>query len=93
MKYAVLLDSSNTSLTVALANESEVDNAEINRLTAVEHERWNRFHIANGWFFDSKRCDQIKMHNYLCAFNALPISNKLYDVINVITGMGKREDN
>lgn len=78
---------------LALANESEVDNAEINRLTAVEHERWNRFHIANGWFFDSKRCDQIKMHNYLCAFNALPISNKLYDVINVITGMGKREDN
>ena len=61
---------------LALANESEVDNAEINRLTAVEHERWNRFHIANGWFFDSKRCDQIKMHNYLCAFNALPISNK-----------------
>ncbi len=78
---------------LALANESEVDNAEINRLTAVEHERWNRFHIANGWFFDSKRCDQIKMHNYLCAFNALPVSNKLYDVINVITGMGKRENN
>ena len=78
---------------LALLNGKEVDNAEINRLSAVEHERWNRFHISNGWFFDASRCDQLKMHSDLCAYNALPISTKLYDVINVITGMGKRIDN
>lgn len=78
---------------LALLNGTEIDNEEINRLSAVEHERWNRFHISNGWFFDVNRCDQLKMHSDLCAYNSLPVSTKLYDVINVITGMGKRIDN
>jgi hypothetical protein len=77
----------------ALTNNKQITREEVIRLALVEHERWNRFHIANGWFFDPKRCDEIKIHNNICSANMLTVSNKLYDLINVIAGISKGKDN
>ena len=78
---------------LALENKRALSREEVIRLASIEHERWNRFHIANGWFFDSKRSDEIKIHNNICSVNMLTVSNRLYDLINVVAGMSKGNDN
>ena len=58
-------------------------------LSQLEHIRWNRFHINNGWTFfpyDSQakaRKEEIKEHRYLCPFAQLGGGTKAYDKVNI----------
>ena len=58
-------------------------------LSQLEHIRWNRFHINNGWTFfpyDSQakaRKEEIKEHRYLCPFAELGGGTKAYDKVNI----------
>ena len=58
-------------------------------LSQLEHIRWNRFHINNGWTFfpyDSQakaRKEEIKEHRYLCPFAKLEDGTKAYDKVNI----------
>ena len=54
---------------------------------AVEHERWVRFHIVNGWIFNKNRSDLQKEHNNICPFNMLNVSVIAYDLVNVAISM------
>ncbi|MDE7087831.1 MAG: hypothetical protein K2O67_06535, partial [Clostridia bacterium] len=63
----------------------------------VEHERWNRFHIAHGWTYapyDPKDGEiksarrAMRQHNCLCTFDVmLDESTKKYDLANVRLGL------
>ena len=67
---------------------SKVSSKIINQLLAIEHERWNRFHIANGWIFEKNRSDESKEHNCICALDMLTLSIKVYDLTNVLINTG-----
>ena len=78
-------------LDVANDNCLDITNKIAVQLSAVEHERWLRFHICNGWFFNPERCDQIKEHDCICSFNMLKLSSVIYDLINVAVSMKQAE--
>ena len=78
--YKVLYD-------IFLSTKTKITNEQALSLSAVEHERWLRFHVANGWFFNPVRCDQIKEHNCICPFNMLKVSSIVYDLMNVAVSM------
>lgn len=58
-------------------------------LSQLEHIRWNRFHINNGWTFfpygqkEKARKEEIKEHRYLCPFAQLGDGTKAYDKVNI----------
>lgn len=58
-------------------------------LSQLEHIRWNRFHINNGWTFfpygqdEKARKEEIKEHRYLCPFAQLGGGTKAYDKVNI----------
>ena len=58
-------------------------------LSQLEHIRWNRFHINNGWTFfpyvqdEKARKEEIKEHRYLCPFDELGDGTKAYDKVNI----------
>lgn len=58
-------------------------------LSQLEHIRWNRFHINNGWTFfpygqdEKARKEEIKEHRYLCPFAELGGGTKAYDKVNI----------
>ncbi len=58
-------------------------------LSQLEHIRWNRFHINNGWTFfpygqdEKARKEEIKEHRYLCPFAKLEDGTKAYDKVNI----------
>lgn len=58
-------------------------------LSQLEHIRWNRFHINNGWTFfpygqdEKARKEEIKEHRYLCPFAELGDGTKAYDKVNI----------
>lgn len=61
----------------------ELKHKELMELSAIEHERWNRFHIMNGWIFAEERKDENKEHSSLCSFNMIDIATLSYDLVNV----------
>ena len=59
-------------------------------LSAVEHTRWNRFHISNGWVFAKDTNKQKKEHKSMIPFDMLYYTNAktiMYDAGNVIVGI------
>lgn len=59
-------------------------------LSAVEHTRWNRFHISNGWVFAKDTNKQKKEHKSIIPFDMLYYTNAktiMYDAGNVIVGI------
>lgn len=68
-----------------------LDGYELYRLIKLEHARWNRFHIANGWTYrkgDTKaerdENKKRKEHSGLIPFEALERYVQAYDLVNVI---------
>lgn len=49
----------------------------------LEHERWMRFHIANGLKFSYNHKKEMKKHHRMVSFEALPENNVIFDAINV----------
>ncbi len=58
-------------------------------LAELEHNRWNRFHIANGWTYayyhgyEKKNRRSNKEHTCLCPYASLDYDTRCYDLINV----------
>lgn len=44
----------------------------VERLLRLEHERWNRFHIANGWTYSPKKVRDVYYHNCIAPFECIP---------------------
>lgn len=75
---------------------STISDDELVFLGRVEHERWNRFHIANGWIYAPYNSKDKKLkaerkaiyqHNCLCPFDVmLDDDTKKYDLANVQLG-------
>ena len=56
-------------------------------LSAIEHQRWNRFHLGSGWLYGKcpkNEREHNKLHNCLVPFSLIDDSVKAYDVVNVI---------
>lgn len=71
----------------------------LKKLTRWEHERWNRFHVANGWTYaDYNSADETekenrrrnKEHNYLCPFDMLSKDVQKNDLVNVALAYKER---
>lgn len=56
-------------------------------LSCVEHERWSRFLIANGWVYNQIRIDSAREHNCLTTFFELNATDRINDLINVIVAL------
>ncbi len=62
---------------------------------ALEHLRWNRFHIANGWVYAEYPAEEKsyrklnREHNCLCPFGMVDETTKEYDKYNVEIGNKK----
>lgn len=53
-------------------------------LSKVEHQRWLRCYIANGWQYSKYKLEMRKYHNCIIPFSNLKYKNSLYNVINII---------
>lgn len=63
-------------------------------LSAIEHTRWNRFHISNGWIYANETNKPIKEHKCIIPFDMLYYTRAysiMYDAGNVVVGI-KRKD-
>ena len=67
-----------------LDTKKELTGAELMKLAELEHDRWNRFYIAHGWYysFTGKR-ESDRVHNCLCPFAFLSEDTRAYDIVNV----------
>lgn len=61
-----------------------LDAKAIGLLLKIEHDRWSRFHIANGWIYNKKKNLNDKMHNCLLPLVEIDATSYAYDLINVI---------
>ena len=52
-------------------------------LGRIEHERWNRFHIANGFIYNATKNRERKHHNCIVGYDELRTGSKEYDFANV----------
>ncbi len=53
-------------------------------LAKLEHNRWCRFYMANGWKYADEKRKPIKLHKFMCPFDDLDPGTKSLDMINVI---------
>lgn len=63
------------------------NSADILKMTDIEHTRWDRFHIAQGWNYCSTKAKDRKEHNCIVPFSTLYSENPsmlLYDLGNVV---------
>lgn len=66
---------------------TKFNTADILRMTDIEHVRWDRFHIAQGWNYCPKKAKERKEHNCIVPFSTLYSENPsmlLYDLGNVV---------
>ena len=81
-------------------SSQKVTYSDLKMLVHLEHTRWSRFHMANGWVYahyendvaDRKERRNRKEHNFLCPFNMLPDKIKKNDLINIILALAKEEE-
>lgn len=57
----------------------------------LEHERWMRFHIANGFKYDMNHNKKLKKHIRIVDFDDLPSDVVIYDAINVAMSINTNE--
>ncbi len=53
-------------------------------LVDIEHERWDRFHIANGWIFKDKKCKPYRQHDCIVPTEKLKDKFGKYDLVNAV---------
>lgn len=56
------------------------------KLSALEHQRWNRFHMANGWIYNGKleKQELISQHNCIIPYAYVDLSTVIYDLSNIL---------
>jgi hypothetical protein len=79
------LKSAGFDIIPALSNEApgSFTDEEVGRLAQMEHERWMKQKLANGWFYASETDKAKKLHKDLVAFDQLPEEEKEKDRILV----------
>lgn len=65
-------------------NDFVLDAKTIGLLLLIEHDRWSRFHIANGWIYNKNKNTNDKMHKCLLPLIDVDATSYAYDLINVI---------
>ncbi len=58
-------------------------------LGRIEHERWNRFHIANGFIYNATKNRERKHHNCIVGYDELKTGSKEFDFLNVYRTFGE----
>jgi hypothetical protein len=53
-------------------------------LVDIEHERWDRFHIANGWIFKEKKYKPYRQHDCIVPTEKLKDEFGKYDLVNAV---------
>ena len=53
-------------------------------LVDIEHERWDRFHIANGWIFKEKKYKPYRQHDCIVPTEKLKDKFGKYDLVNAV---------
>ncbi len=53
-------------------------------LVDIEHERWDRFHIANGWVFKEKKYKPYRQHDCIVPTEKLKDEFGKYDLVNAV---------
>ncbi len=53
-------------------------------LVDIEHERWDRFHIANGWTFKEKKVKPYRQHDCIVPTEKLKDEFGKYDLVNAV---------
>lgn len=61
-----------------------LDAKTIGKLLVLEHDRWNRFAIANGWVYAKSTTNESKLHKYLLPMPDICAKVYAYDLINVV---------
>ncbi|MEG2688432.1 MAG: hypothetical protein RSA24_04620, partial [Clostridia bacterium] len=69
--------------------EKKVEEANVNyfsRLCMLEHQRWVRFHLANGWIFKNQKYkdELLKCHHCIVPYFLVPDDTVVYDFTNII---------
>ncbi|MCR5348496.1 MAG: hypothetical protein K6E59_02665 [Bacilli bacterium] len=57
------------------------------KLARVEHQRWMRFHLADGWLYSPKRDDGLRRHYCLLPAGFIDKGTLAYDLFNVFLGV------
>lgn len=69
---------------------NKLNNDDFLLLAAIEHTRWNRFHISNGWVYAKDTNKPLKEHMCIIPFDMLyytKATSIMYDAGNVIVGI------
>lgn len=61
----------------------------IKALLVLEHEKWCRFYISEGWIYDERRNSTAKTHNCLLPLKFVSYEKYGYDLINVVMQLQK----
>lgn len=69
-----------------------LDFASLKALLLLEHEKWCRFYLSEGWIFDEKKDDSAKIHDCLIPLKFVNYSKYGYDMINVVMQLQKVND-
>ena len=56
------------------------------QMSQVEHDRWTRSHLSDGWVYKKQKNKKHKQHNCLIEFDKLDINTIAYDTLNVVWG-------
>jgi hypothetical protein len=57
---------------------------QVAELACLEHERWNRERLLQGWKYGPKRDRENKISPYLVEFSKLPTDIQMYDIQTVV---------
>lgn len=69
---AGVMDFRNFLNSIVRENFEKANEFSSERLLRLEHERWNRFHIANGWTYSTERVRDVRYHNCIAPFDHIP---------------------
>ena len=65
---------------------------EMSRLVDIEHERWDRFHIAFGWTFRHKKNKPYRQHDCIVPTEKLKDEFGKYDLVNALRSLFEKEN-
>ena len=66
-----------------------LDFAALKALLILEHEKWCRFYLSEGWIYDETKNESAKIHNCLLPMKFVNYNKYGYDLINVVVQLQK----
>ena len=75
----------------AREHNGAIDTKEYMHLLRIEHERWVRKHIMEGWRYNGTTNKKWRCHNALVPMEFVEAGSIAYDIFNVALGLGNRK--